>query len=396
MPENPSRVTGVRQSPRSVRHASVTYTVLHSFGYVGDGANPAAGLTYFNGTLYGTTTEGGGYQNSCRNLSDGCGTVYSITPSGTETVLHSFKGGEDGASPEARLIVRNGTLYGTTLERGETCRQFGCGTVFSITPSGQETALHGFTGSPDGERPFAPLLNVNGTLYGTTSSGGSHVGANCGSTGCGTVFSITPGGKEKVLYSFGAYGNDGLGPESGLIDVKGTLYGTTDGGGAYNNGTVFSISSGGKEKVVYSFGAYCVQCFPKGLVDVSGALYGTTLHGGAYGDGTVFSITPSGTETVLHSFSGVDGAYPEAALLNVNGTLYGTTVQGGAYGGGTSGVGTVFSITLSGRETVLHSFGDVPGGCYPESGLSYVNGTFYGTASGCGAYNGGTVYSITP
>jgi uncharacterized repeat protein (TIGR03803 family) len=116
MPENPSRVTGVRQSPRSLRHA--TEKVLYSFNASStkiDGSNPAAGLTYLKGTLYGTTEEGGAV--SCRDIGD-CGTVFSITPSGTEKLLHSFKGGNDGASPEARLIVRDGTLYGTTVLRG--------------------------------------------------------------------------------------------------------------------------------------------------------------------------------------------------------------------------------------------------------------------------------------
>jgi uncharacterized repeat protein (TIGR03803 family) len=392
MPENPSRVTGVRQSPRSVHHASVTYTVLYSFrGYPYDGAGPA-GLTYFNGTFYGTTYEGGVYLCPDTGSPDGCGTVYSITPSGTETVLHSFKGGKDGASPVSRLIVRNGTFYGVTAARGGGCRQdrgtYGCGTVFSITPSGHETVLHAFTDSPDGASPRAALRNVNGTLYGTTPFGG----VNCNKGYCGTVFSITPDGKEKVLYSFGAYANDARYPWTPLDDVKGTLYGTSFFGGAHNNGTVFSITPGGKEKVLHSFG---IPDDPSGLVDVSGTLYGTTYSGGSCytggGCGTVFSITTSGAEKVLHSFSGGDGAFPDAAaLLNVKGTLYGTTAGGGAYRNG-----TVFSITPSGHETVLYSFKGGQDGS-PSSGLSYINGTFYGTTGGGGAYNDGTVYSITP
>jgi uncharacterized repeat protein (TIGR03803 family) len=313
------------------------------------------------------------------------------------------------------MIVLNGTLYGTTsLRGGGKCpnnQGGGCGTVFSITPSGQETVLYGFAAAPDGSHPEARLLNVNGTLYGTTVGGGSH--ENCRySFGCGTVFSITPGGKEKVLYSFGN-GNDGELPAAGLIDVKGTLYGTTSTGGSggcgryvLGCGTVFSISPGGKEKVLYSFGAsYLGGNDPAaGLVEVSGTLYGTTFSGGLTGScytdggcGTVFSITPSGREKVLYRFSGPDGANPLATLLNVNGTLYGTTYVGGAYS-----KGTVFSITRSGHETVLYSFGgSAKDGDYPQSGLIDVNGTFYGTTSGGGAYgrtsgaDGGTVYSIT-
>jgi uncharacterized repeat protein (TIGR03803 family) len=262
--------------------------------------------------------------------------------------------------------------------------------VFSITPSGHETVLHEFAGPPDGWQPLAPLHNVNGTLYGTTQNGGSK--------GYGTVFSITPGGKEKVLYSFRG-GIDGAYPLAGLIDVKGTLYGTTPDGGAYSTyycgrngapgcGTVFTITPSGKEKVLHSFGNGTDGADPgTGLVEVKGTLYGATDGGGAYNDGTVYSITPGGKEKVLNSSHGAS-----ATLLNVNGTLYGTTTLGGAYG-----YGTVFSITLSGYETVLYSFKcGGQDGCYPYSGLSYVNGTFYGTTSLGGAHNDGTVYSITP
>jgi uncharacterized repeat protein (TIGR03803 family) len=264
--------------------------------------------------------------------------------------------------------------------------------VFSITPSGHETVLHRFAGPPDGKQPYAPLRNVNGTLYGTTELGGAY--------NSGTVFSISPGGKEKVLYSF-RNSPDGALPAAGLIDVTGTLYGTTRSGGAYGAyscvpacGTVFIITPSGKEKVLYSFGKGSDGVEPAtALVEVKGTLYGTTCCGGAncgsVGCGTVFSITPSGRETVLHSFNGSDGLGPGATLLNVNGTLYGTTNGGGAYKDG-----TVFSITRSGHETVLYSFKGGQDGDLPQSGLSYVNGTFYGTTPSGGAHNDGTVYSI--
>jgi uncharacterized repeat protein (TIGR03803 family) len=335
-------------------------------------------------------------------MASGCGTVYSITPSGTETVLHSFKGAKDGAIPAARLIVLNGTLYGTTSDAfgSAKCPGQGCGTVFSITPLGHETVLHRFAGPPDdGEGPVARLLNVNGTLYGTTVEGGANI------CNCGTVFSITRGGKEKVLYSFRS-GTDGAYPRAGLVEVKGTLYGTTLSGGAYSTyycssregpgcGTVFTITPSGKEKVLHSFGNGTDGTHPNtALIEVKGTLYGATGGGGTSGLGTVFSITPSGRETVLHSFSGPDGQKPTATLLNVNGTLYGTTYQGGAYSGG-----TVFSITLSGSETVLYSFkgpASGQGGHYPlDSGVIDVNGTLYGTTWMGGAHGDGTVYSIT-
>jgi uncharacterized repeat protein (TIGR03803 family) len=242
---------------------------------------------------------------------------------------------------------------------------------------------------------------VNGALYGTTIVGGVSCVSDGG--GCGTVFSITPGGKEKVVYSFRG-GTDGALPGgAGLIDVTGTLYGTTRYGGAYSThfvgsaGTVFTITPSGKEKVLHSFGSGTDGIEPQsGLIEVNGTLYGTTYSGGSghcgtFGCGTVFSITPSGRETVLHSFSGPDGHEPMTALLNVNGTLYGTTNSGGAHG-----FGTVFSMTLSGDETVLYSFGGSgQDGLFPESGVIDVNGTLYGTTWWGGATNGGTVFSIT-
>jgi uncharacterized repeat protein (TIGR03803 family) len=373
-------------------------TVLYSFrGYPNDGAYPSAGLTSFKGTLYGTTPNGGvqhATEGSCRHISLGCGTVFSITPSGTETVLHSFTGGLDGASPFARLIVRNGTFYGTTYLRGgcHNRSQEGCGTVFSITPSGHETVLHGFADSPDGSNPRAPVRYVNGTLYGATDLGGAY--------DSGTVYSITLGGKDKVLHSFGN-GTDGAAPQSDLIDVNGTFYGTTAGGGAYNNdGTIFSITPGGAEKVLHNFaGAPSDGSTPRaGLTNVNGTLYGTTCDGGANGYGTVYKITTSGTESVLYSFPGApnDGSCPSAGLINVGGTLYGTTV-GGGNGYGSSGAGTVYKITTSGTESVLYSFAGPPSdGEYPLAGLTNVGGTLYGTTAGGGGTGNGIVFSIVP
>ncbi len=143
-------------------HVRPAYTVLYSFkGGPGDGYEPYAGLINVNGTLYGTTFRGGGA--GCQQKG-GCGTAFTITPSGTETVLHSFKGKPDGGSPWAALTNVNGTFYGTT----ETGGAYKEGTVFSITSSGKETVLHVFGGNGDAAFPYAGLINVNGTLYGTT------------------------------------------------------------------------------------------------------------------------------------------------------------------------------------------------------------------------------------
>jgi uncharacterized repeat protein (TIGR03803 family) len=367
------------------------YSLIYGFKGGKDGAYPRAGVTNVNGTLYGTTAGGGNHRCGRRG---GCGTVYRIKESGKETVLYRFKGGPaDGEGPRSLFNV-NGTLYGTTGTGGT----YGNGTVFAMTTSGRETVLYSFKGAPaDGAQPLAPLLNVNGTLYSTTWAGGAYSCSSYG--GCGTVFSITPSGKETVLYSFKGSKTDGQNPDGGLVYVNGTLYGTTHGGGpncffgvGAVCGTVFSITPSGKETVLYSFkgGTTDGQNPDAGLIYVKGALYGTTTGAGAYNLGTVFTITPSGTETVLHSFgNGYDGAVPQTSLVYVRGKLYGTTMEGGASCGSTfAGCGTVFSITPSGKETVLHSFkGRSTDGQDPVGDLINVNGTLYGTT-----YLGGSVY----
>jgi uncharacterized repeat protein (TIGR03803 family) len=364
----------------NLRHAP-EYSLIYGFKGGKDGADPEAGVINVNGTLYGTALGG---HPRCARKGD-CGTFYRIKASGKETVLYRFKGAPaDGEGPRSLLNV-NGTLYGTTV-LGGTYEQ---GTVFAITTSGKETVLYSFKGGPaDGASPVGPLLNVNGTLYGTTVNGGVY---SCSPySGCGTVFSITPSGKETVLYSFKGGPEDGANPDAGLIDVNGTLYGTTYGGGAH--GTVFSITLSGQETVRYSFkgGTTDGQNPEAGLINVNGTLYGTTTGAGAYNLGTVFAITPSGKETVLHSFgSGYDGAVPQTSLVYVRGKLYGTTEEGGASCGSTfAGCGTVFSITTSGKETVLHSFGGRSAdGQDPVGDLINANDTLYGTTR-----LGGSVY----
>lgn len=385
---------GVAAEPAHVRPA---YSVLYSFKGRNDGRDPHAGpLIKVKGALYGTTEYGGG---TCHDRCFG-GTVFAITPSGSETVLHSFEvGSQDGKNPRSGVIDVAGSLYGTTVHGGvASCY---CGTVFKVRLSGAETVLHSFAGAPDGMGPEYGLLNVNGALYGTTANGGAN--------GDGTVFAITTAGTETVLHSF-AGKPDGAHPKASLINVSGTLYGTTFYGGANCSsrggcGTVFTITPSGAESVLYSFkggsgdGEYPTQA---PLLDVNGTLYGTSKRGGTHNLGTVFSMTTSGEETVLHSFGGSkDGIYPYGGLIDVNGTLYGMTSNGGSVScglryGGIPGCGTVFKITTSGKETVLHSFGASKDGKYPYGGLIDVKNTLYGTTTAGGAHNAGTVFSLSP
>lgn len=219
-------------------------TVVLSFNYP-SGEFPYGDLIDVKGTLYGTTSLGGN--------SSGGGTAFSLNPrTGALKVLYDFCGQQnctDGADPEASLSNVKDKLYGTTYLGGAYCPNGappGCGTVFSLNPTtGAETVLHSFGSGTDGEYPVASLIDVRGTLYGTSYSGGAgcYNGEFCGQ---GTVFSINPStGVETVVYSFCSRQNcrDGAQPKASLIDVDGTLYGTTIVGGTYGGGrgTVFAI-----------------------------------------------------------------------------------------------------------------------------------------------------------
>ena len=360
--------------------SSSYYASLYSFGADPDGSELVAGVLHRGDGRTYGTTAFGG--------AHGNGTVFSYS-GGTDTVLHSFNG-IDGARPLAGLIDVSGTLYGTTRSGGRGICVGGCGVVFSIKADGTVIVLHDFgVDSSDGIHPQASLIDVSGTLYGTTLEGGMR--------DRGTAFSITTDGTERVLHSFGYY-DDGYWPMAPLIDVSGTLYGTTYAGGAGRLGTVFSMTTDGTEKVLHSFSNGQDGRYPRApLINVNGKLYGTTEEGGAFRGGTVFDVSTDGHETVLHSFgNGYDGLHPAAGLRDVNGTLYGTTADGGAYGSSYNqyGFGTVFSITPDGHETVLHSFGNGDDGARPEAGLRDVSGILVGTTRYGGAHGRGTVFEL--
>lgn len=383
---------------RSIAHRMLpaSYSVLYRFKGA-SGEHPFAGLIAVSGTLYGTTFDGGSF-----NL----GTVYSLSTNGTEKVLHNFTGGSDGANSRAPLIDVDGTLYGTTEHGGGTDSRCsgGCGTVFSITTAGVEKVLHRFGHGSDGAEPYAPLTYVKGMLYGTTNAGGS--------CSCGTVYRISTSGAESVLYSFRGY--NAANPNAGLINVNGTLYGTTLSGGHGGQkyschytggcGTVYRISTTGVVKVLHTFDGTDGASPQSGLIAVDGTFYGTTELGGtgfACGGafcGTVYSITTTGSERVLYNFYR-SGRWPRASLISVNGRLYGTTWLGDR---GDHGI--IFSVSLGGMEKVVYRFQGGPGGIgpegsYPLGSLIDVNGRLYGTTEAGGSKNSrgrGTVFAVSP
>jgi uncharacterized repeat protein (TIGR03803 family) len=319
------------------------HTTLYSFcsqSNCADGFTPYGGLVLgTDGDYYGTTASGG---------ANNFGTVFQITPEGVLTTIYNFcsqTNCADGGSPQTGLTVsKNGVLYGTTSYGGANF----VGTVFSVTTSGTLTVLHSFCSEAncaDGEFVYSALLQAsNGTLYGTTNLGGSE--------NWGTVFSVTPAGKFTTLHTF-VY-TDGGAPIGGLIQASnGDLYGTTDTGGKVDSGTVFQIAKGNKFTTIYNFcvKTYCADgAAPFGTLfqGANGNLFGTTATGGANGWGTIFEMTTAGALKTLHTFVETDGAEPFAGLLKgANGDLYGTTYDGGDLGCTTArlGCGTVFSLT---------------------------------------------------
>lgn len=317
-----------------------------------------------------------------------------------ENIVHSFGSATDGKTPYASLIEVNGTLYGTTAFGGAD----GAGTVFALDPvTGVEKVLYSF---PTGN-PTSGLVEVKDILYGTIYTGGSF--------GNGALYSLDPDtGAFTVLHSFGS-GHDGSNPYSAPVYANGMLYGTTEYGGAHGAGTVFALRlKTGAETVLYSFCRKQRRCtdgaFPyAGVIDFNGMLYGTTEFGGGTGCeqsgcGTVFSLDPdTGAETVLYAFCSqkkcADGESPTTGLIAVNGTLYGTTGYGGRGIDG-YGDGTVFALDANtGTESVLYSFcsqQDCADGESPAASLFAVNGILYGTTEYGGANGSGVIFSLIP
>jgi len=254
-------------------------TVLHSFAGGSDGSHPLAGLMMdAAGNLYGTTYVGGADNN---------GTVFKLDSSGNETLLYTFTGGSDGGGPYAGCLITDaaGNFYGTTSYGGV----YGFGTVFKLDTLGHETVLHSFHSS-DGWAPYSGvIMDRAGNLYGTTGLGGTST--NC-STGCGTVFRLDSSGQESVLHTFTGLGGDGMIPLAGLIrDRLGNLYGTTAGGGSHGGGIVFKLDTSGHETVLHGFtGSDLAYSNGNLIMDRAGNLYGTTFWGGASGNGTVYKI----------------------------------------------------------------------------------------------------------
>ncbi|HXM63521.1 MAG TPA: choice-of-anchor tandem repeat GloVer-containing protein [Terriglobales bacterium] len=377
-----------------------TFTTLYNFCSASgctDGYQSYAGVVRDpTGNIYGTTYSGG---------ISGMGVVYEVSNAGVETVLHSFSGApSDGAYPEAPLIRDSaGNLYGTTVSGGAGGGQGGGGTVFKIDTAGKETLLHNFTGNgSDGCEPLQGLvLDKAGTLYGTTSY--------CGAYGAGTIFKLDKSDNETVLHSFEGGSSDGGNPEYGhlILDTAGNLYGVALGGGSNGQGVVYKLNiRSGSFAVLHSFGGGTDGCWPYGSVtrDKAGNLYGITWACGSSSnyEGTIWKVSTSGQETILHNFSYSfsDGCYPYAGVtLDSKGNLYGVTS-----GCGANNWGALYKLSATGRFVLLHSFDYWIGADPIGEVLRTTTGTLFGTSFEGGAnagacdqqYGCGTVWSYEP
>ncbi|MGA9017839.1 MAG: choice-of-anchor tandem repeat GloVer-containing protein [Candidatus Cybelea sp.] len=394
------------ESAASRQQASVgTIEVLWTFTNGSDGADPRGGvIADAGGNLYGGASAGA--------HDDFDGTVFELTPSATgyhERTLVRFKG-PDGDSPSGGLVMdAAGQLFGTTVWGG----RYKYGTAFYVTTQGrvQQRVLWSFGGNSfDGAVPDSGLaIDAHGALYGVTEYGGA--------LGYGTVFKLTPAGREyrkSTIWKFGTR-FDGKYPDGPLtLGPHGVIYGTAGGGGngcSNGCGIVFELipaKSRFSQKILWNFkGGPSDGSSPGSSLsfDSAGDIYGTTYFGGdtscadGYGCGTIFKLTPSSaayTEKVVWNFGkGSDGDYPlSSVLIGPHGKLFGTTQQGGSHLGG-----ILYELTRKRRgysERILWNFARGPYGYDPEGNL-IMDGErrIYGTAYAGGSTGDGTVFRFT-
>jgi uncharacterized repeat protein (TIGR03803 family) len=379
-----------------------TFKVFYSFSF-SDGSSPNGDLIRdAAGNFYGTTQFGG---KSNRGI------VFKLDAKGQQTILYTFTGTSDGGIPIGRLLRDSaGNLYGITSLGGDpTCS---CGTVFKLAKNGSLKVLHSFKGGKDGAQnqgqPELGLVMVNGDLYGSASFGG--VSGCDGSLGCGVIFKVTQTGKETVLHRFTGQA-DGAFPQDLIRDQAGNIYGAT--GGSYkqgNAGTLFKLGTTGKLTTLYTLPGGADGNSPRWRLarNSSGLIHGVTQFGGdtttcalgSSGCGVAFTINAKGQEHVLHTFGkqARDGEEPSGGLSNVAGNLYGTTFYGGIKNTTCGfGCGVIYRVGNTGKYTVLYRFTGGADGWLPTGGLTSDGaGNLYGTSVLGGNGNNGVVFKITP
>ena len=403
--------------PASLHAHTPVLSVVYRFRGQPDGETPIGAMVDAGGTLYGVTQSGG--DPICQ-----CGTVFSYSPTvHVEKILTTFKGQPDGSEPYGKLAYYKGALYGATYAGGS--QGYGNGTIFRLAISGGKwvkTILYNFTGGTDGKNPRGLVADGSGNFYGIAETGGGP--SDC----CGAVFKFSiAGGSTKLTplkqFPQSSAASIGLAPVGDVLLVGNTLYGTLSSGGIAGAncgsggcGALFSIATNGSAfKTLYRFKGPPDGSSPASamVAGPNNVLYGSAVWGGTstcnppFGCGAVFSLTPSGngyTEKIIRSFQGLtkDGSFP-GDLLYYNGALWGTTASGGCctYGGDN---GVVYELVPSGpvwNEQWVQTF-SYKLAKNPSGALTVDGGVLYGPASiggilstpcpaGCGS-----ILKITP
>lgn len=351
--------------------AQVTYTDLYEFDDAHGCCVQYPGLLAQgrDGNLYGGTFFEGKY---------GYGTAFRMSLGGGLTTLHDFDSTDGNGVWGGLSMGLDGNFYGTTYQGGG--QRFG--TIFQITSEGTFNSLYNFANAGDGAYPKVPPTPApDGNLYGVTGNGTIAI-----------AYRITPAGKFTVLATLPSQSYSPL-----ILGGDGLLYGMTEYGGDFNQGTVFSLSANGALKVIHSFngGGDGAQPVSPLLLAADGNFYGTTSDGGPQGGGVVFKLSPSGTFSVLHSFQSVDtvnGFAPTAGLvIGSDGFLYGFNSLGGTFGDGTA-----FRFKPNGNNfTVLYPFDQNRGGGVPEATpIMDTNGIIYGITQNGGQSDDGVFFSL--
>jgi uncharacterized protein (TIGR03437 family) len=357
---------------------------------------------YFTGTVM--QASDGNFYGTSNFHEVGNGTIFKITPAGVLTTLYTFDGIHGSYPSGRLIQGSDGNLYGTTQNGGANPPipgfNAGPGTIFKITPGGTLTTLYSFSG-PDGSEPVGDLIQgADGNFYGTTEIGGSGGCTTVTGTqyGCGTVFKMTPAGALTTLHNFvfnaGQFAQtEGQHPQTGLVQANdGNFYGTTDSGGQYTYGTIFRISPSGNLTTLHSINGGTEGSSPNAplIQGADGNLYGIMSKGGnsplgtGVADGTVFKISTAGTLTTLYSFCSVvqgndfecaDGANPDALIQGADGNLYGATDNGGA-----ADQGTIFRLQLP-TTPAPYSCSTQPTITFIDSAVAYGGYSYFGSGS---------------
>jgi len=349
----------------------------------------------------------------------------------TFTVIHTFTGApNEGALPMNGVVIdRAGNLYGVTFSggipgtTGNGCTAFtngGCGTVFKLTRHGSGwiySTLYKFQGVPDGNYPAGVVVGPDGALYGATFGGGIDSGT-CANylNGCGVVFRVRPPAtfcasalclwNESLLHAFTGANDDGANPGNGdlIFDSAGTIYGTTEAGGATNLGTAYKLtpSQGGwEESVFFSFDPSQQQVAMPGsglIMDKAGNLYGSSGYSvDGNPSGAIYQLVNSQSGwmvnalQIFHCVGGLNGCFPDAPIFDPSGNLVAATSDSGFYHNGTA-----IKLLASDNWSIdlLYTFQQDQGGTVNRLAMDSA-GNLYGTGINCSS-GYGCVYKLTP